>query len=478
MGAPGCAVGRDCRIGVVAEGQAVSIAAEMARNIVETSFERFDESVIEKARHRVIDVIGCAVGGANAPGCAMLLSLLQGWGGKKESTVLGQRVRLPVHNAALMNSVMARSYEFEPSGTFPDGEGAPVHVSGTTVPVALAVAEEHAAAGKDLLTALILGDDLASRLGTASHLNVDSGWDSAGTINVFGAAAVAGKLWGLDEHQICHALGIAINQMSGTFQNTFDYAHTFKLPQGLAAQAGVFAAALARKGFTGARDPLTGRHGYFSLYCRTYRLDILTNRLGSEFLANDTLKPYPCCRSSHAAIECTLALANGSPIAPEEIDEIVVAVTPAAKKFAGQPFRIGEVPQVNAAFSLQYAVASALLRKSVKLEHFTEEYVRDPRIMDIAGKIRLIPSLPPEKLLGTVVRIKTREGKEYEKGIDVPRGMDASQPLTGTEKREKFLANVVFSRTVSPDKAEKALSLLERLEEIDNIAKILRLLVS
>ncbi|MGA2109247.1 MAG: MmgE/PrpD family protein [Syntrophorhabdales bacterium] len=312
----------------------------------------------------------------------MLLSLLQGWGGKKESSVLGQRVRLPVHNAALMNSVMARSYEFEPSGTFPDGEGTPVHVSGTTVPVALAVAEERTAAGKDLLTALILGDDLVSRLGTASHLNVDSGWDSAGTINVLGAAAVAGKLWGLDEHQICHAPGMAINQMSGTVQNTFDYAHTFKLPQGLAAQAGVFAAALARKGFTGARDPLTGRHGYFSL------------------------------------------------------------------------------------------------RKNVRLEHFTVEYVREPRIMDIAGKIRLIPSLPAEKPLGAVVRIKTWEGKEYEKGIDVPRGMDASAPLAGAEKREKFLANVVFSRTVSPDKAEKALSLLERLEEIDNVAKILRLLVS
>jgi 2-methylcitrate dehydratase PrpD len=133
---------------------------------------------------------------------------------------------------------------------------------------------------------------------------------------------------------------------------------------------------------------------------------------------------------------------------------------------------------VNAAFSLQYAVASALLRKNVRLEHFTEEYVRDPRIMDIAGKIRLIPSLGPEKPVGAVVRIKTREGREYEKGIDVPRGMDASQPLTRAEKREKFLANVVFSRTVSLDKAEKALSLLERLEEIDNVAKVLRLLVS
>jgi len=456
----------------------VSIAAEIARNIVEVSFERFGDSIVENARHRIIDVIGCAVGGMNAPGCPTLLALLRGWGGKKESAVVGRRVKLPVHNAALMNSVMARSYEFEPSGEFPDGEGTPIHVSGTTVPVALAVAEESAAAGKELLAALILGDDLASRLGCASQLNVDSGWDSAGTINVFGAAAVAGKLWGLDEHQMCHALGIAINQMSGTFQNTFDYAHSFKLPQGLAAQAGIFAAALARGGFTGARDPLTGRHGYFSLFCRTYHLDILTKGLGKDFLAIDTLKPYPCCRSSHAAIECTLALANGSAIAPEEIDEIVVAVTPAAKKFAGQPFRIGEVPQVNASFSLQYAVASALLRKSVRLEHFTDEYVRDPRIIDIAGKIRLVPSLPPEKSLGALIRIKTREGKEYEKGVDTPRGMDGSAPLTEAEMREKFLANAAFCGRISPDKAEKALSLLERLEEIDNVAEILRLLAS
>ncbi len=457
----------------------MSIAAEMARNIVETSFDRFDEPVVEKARYRIIDVIGCAIGGANASGCSMLLSLLEGWGGKKESTVLGQRLRLPTHSAALMNSVMARSYDFELTGALIDGKNTPAHISGTTVPVALAVAEEHAAAGKDLLTAVILGEDLACRVAAASQLNIDSGWDSTGTINVFGAAAVAGKLWGLGEHQMRHAMGIAINQMSGTFQNVFDYAHTFKLPQGLAAQAGIFAAALARKGFTAARDPLTGEHGYFSLYCRNYRLDLLTKRLGREFYAGDTFKPYPCCRSNHGAIECTLALVNGNRIAPEEIDEIVVTVTSTAKNFAvGQPFRIGEVPQVNAAFSLQYTVASALLRKCVKLEHFTEEYIRDPRIMDIAGKIRLVSSLPPEKPLGAIVRIKTRQGREYEKEVDMPRGSDTYTPLTRAEKREKFLANALFSRVVSPDKAEKALYMLERLEEIDNVAKVAGLLVS
>ena len=104
----------------------------------------------------------------------------------------------------------------------------------------LSVGELKAAKGRDVLTALILGDDLAARVVAASQLNIDSGWDSTGTVNMLGAAAVAGKLWGLNERQMVNAFGIALNQMAGTFLNIFDYAHTFKLPQGLAAQGGRF----------------------------------------------------------------------------------------------------------------------------------------------------------------------------------------------------------------------------------------------
>jgi 2-methylcitrate dehydratase PrpD len=143
----------------------------------------------------------------------------------------------------MVNSVFARSYDFEPTGALVEGKSTPSHISGTTVPAALAVAELKGASGKELLTAMILGDDLASRIVAASQLNIDSGWDSTGTVNVFGAAAVAGKLWGLNERQMVNTFGIAINQMAGTFLNIFDYAHTFKLPQGLAAQAGIFSAA-------------------------------------------------------------------------------------------------------------------------------------------------------------------------------------------------------------------------------------------
>lgn len=92
------------------------ITAEMARNVVETGFEAFDSTIIEKARYRLIDVVGCALGGIRAAGCSMLLDLLNEWGGKEEATVIGVGSRMPVHNAAMMNSVLGRSYDFEPAG--------------------------------------------------------------------------------------------------------------------------------------------------------------------------------------------------------------------------------------------------------------------------------------------------------------------------------------------------------------------------
>jgi 2-methylcitrate dehydratase PrpD len=456
----------------------MTIIEELVNNIIKTSFDDFDNFIVEKAKNRIIDLVGCTLAGANAPGCSIVLDLFKKWGGREESTVLVHGCKMPVHNAALVNSIMGRSYDFESTGALIDGKSTPSHISGSTVPAVLAVAEEAGSSGKDIITALILGDDIAARLVTASKLNIDSGWDSTGTTNMFGTVAIAGKLWGLNAHQLRNAFGIVINQMAGSFQNIFDAAHAFKLPMALAAQAGIFSAALAKNGFTGATDPLTSKYGYFTLYCKSYNPDVLTKDLGKKFYAGDTFKPYPCCRSNHAGIECTLELVNKYSLIPDDIDEIIVNITPGAKDFAiGQPFQIGEVPQISAAFNLQYNVANAILRKSVKLEHFNEEFVRDPKIMDIVKKIRLVPSLPPDKPLGAIVQIKTKQGKEYKKQVDMPRGSDTLTPLTPDEKKEKFMDNAAFSKIISRDKAEKALSMLESIEKENNINSIIKLLV-
>jgi 2-methylcitrate dehydratase PrpD len=446
----------------------MSVVAELVKNVLETSFKQFDPVEVDRARSKLIDVVGCIIGGANAPGCSMLIDLVEEWGGKKEGTILVHGIKVPLHNAALVNSVMARSYDFEPTGPLVDGKSTPAHLSGTTVPTAITVAAHKKVSGKDLLTALIVGDDLASRVIAASNLNIDSGFDSTGTVNAFGAAAIAGRLMGLNEQQMLNAFGIVLNQFAGTFQNIFD----------AAAQAGIFSAALAKKGFTGVRDPLFSKYGYFALYCKSYQLDVLTKDLGKHFYMDNTCKPYPCCRSNHAAIECVLKLLQSHSIEINDIDEIIVDITPTARDFAvGQPFKIREVPQIDAAFSIQYNVANALLRKGAKLEHFTDEYIRDEKIADMVGKIRLTSTTSPETPLGAGVKIKMRNGGEYEARVDMPKGHGILTPLSAAEKKAKFFDNVNFSNTVPTDRAEKALGLLERLEETDDVTEVFKLLV-
>lgn len=456
-----------------------SVILQLVRNIVETPFESFDSSTVDKARNRVIDVLGCLIAGANAPGCSIVKDLLQEWGGKKESTILVHGGKIPAHNAAMMNSIMARSYDFEPVGPFVDGRNTPGHISGTTVPTAIAAAEQRGRSGKSLLTALILGDDLASRINAATGFSLDQGWDCVGTVNMFGATAIAGKLAELDERRMAHAFGIVLNQLGGTMQTFFDGVHAFKLLQGLAARAGIFSVALAAKGFTGVNDPLFSKYGYFTLYSRSCEGDILTKNLGKEFYADNTFKPYPCCRANHAAIDCALTLVRSEKIKAEHIEEITVEIPPVEYDFAvGQPFRIREVPQIDASFNLQYCIADAFLRGSVRVEHFSEQAVRDPAIMDMISRIRLTKSADQGKSLAARITARTVKGNRYEVEVAVPKGDDLLAPLTPEEKRQKFMSNVEFSKTVPLRNAEKALGMLEKLEEVDDVSEITELLTA
>ncbi len=453
----------------------MSIIQELARNVLETGFESFDKETVEHAKSRIIDVIGCLIGGANAPGCKIIVDLVKEWGGKKESTILVHGGKAPAHNVAMVNSIMCRSFDFEPVEVYADGMSIPAHVSGTTIPTAIAVSEQKAASGKELITALILGDDLTSRIIAASGFSFDSGWDSTGTVNMFGATAIAGRLLRLGEPQMLNAFGIALNQMAGTFQNIYDGTHCFKLPMGLAARAGIFSADLASKGFTGVKDPLLSKHGYFSLYCRSHTPEILTKDLGRKFYADSTFKPYPTCRSTHAAIECALRLTYTHNIDHNNIKKIIVNVTTVARDmFVSQPFMIGDVPQANATFNLRYTVANALLRKSVRLEHFTEEFIRDSKVFSLVPKIEIAATIPSEKPLAARVEVIMQDGAKFSEYVDVPKGDIVCSPLTREDIKEKFRANLSFSQTLSIEKAEKALRMLEVLEEVKDVAEVIR----
>lgn len=451
---------------------------ELVSNILGTHYESLDRQLVDHTKYEIIDVVGCLIGGANAPGCSMILDLVREWGGREEATILVHGGKVPAHNVAMLNSIMARSYDYEVSSPYFGGKRIPSHISATTVLTAIAVAEKKSASGKELITALALGDDIASRLLIASDYSLDLGWDATGTVNMFGATAIAGKLLGLNVRQMLNAFGIVVNQLAGTIQSIYDGTHSFKLNQGLAARAGIFSAELASKGFTGVKDPLSSKYGYFSLYCQSYHPEILTEDLGKKFYADRLFKPYPCCMGNHGAIECALKLVREHDIDAEDIEQITVGVSPALfHLFVGQPFEIGVVPQVNAAFNIQYNLASILLRKSIRLEYFTEEFIREPKIMDVVKKIKLTPTIPPEKFLATDVNIKMKDGGEFHAYVDIPKGDAIHCPLTREEIRDKFRTNVAFSKTVPQGKAEEVLNILEKLDEVNEISEVVKLLI-
>ena len=456
----------------------MTISQQFATNIVETDFSTLDDTAIERARWRILDAIGCLVAGANAAGCRAMLSMVKKWGGATESTILVHGIKSPAFHAAMVNSLMTRSFDFEPVDAEGENRSSPAHISGTTVPTALAMGEYKAIGGKELITALVLGDDISSRLGVASGFDFELGWDNTGTINEFGATAIAGKLLGLNAKQMHNAFGIVLNQVAGTMDGVYDKSMSFKLPIALSARNGIFSAELAGQGFIGVKDPFLGDHGFFRLYCRNYDTREITKDLGKRFYADAVIKPYSACRMTHSSIDSALKIANDSYYKVEDITEIEVLLTPGVfKGFCSQLSFHGDTPQVEAAFSIPYTVACALLRRDVKPDYFTEVAIHDQEIENLIGKMRLMPDIPDDEGQRTQINIKMRDGRKLSATTDFPKGHYVKSPITANEIKEKFISNVAFSQTIPVDKAEKALSIIEKLEELKDVRELVGLLV-
>jgi 2-methylcitrate dehydratase PrpD len=455
------------------------IVEELARNVVNTGFAVFDAGTVRRAKDRLIDILGCLIGGANGGGCTEMRDLVLEWGGNKEATILVHGGKAPAGNVAMLNSIMARSFDYGVITPYIGERPVWAHIAETNVPLAVTAAEWRRAGGKDLLTAMILGDDLTTRISAASTRAVSPGWDTPGTVNKFGAAAIAGKLMGLDARQIINAFGIVLNQLAGSFQPIQDGAHAFKLAQGLAARDGIIAAELAAQGWTAGSDPLLGKYGYFALYCKEHDPAFLTANLGKEFYGDCTFKPYPCCRFIHSTIDCALELVHRHEIAAGDITNININVAPMHYDSPlNQPFDITDFPQGKAIFSLRYHVASALVRKDVKPEYLTDEFIRDPAVGALVGKVTVTGDIPPDKIEAAGVTVRMRDGREHFAYVDEAKGNALKKPLGREEIVAKFRGNVAFSRTVSKSNAEKILEMLDNLEEIDDVTRLTGLLVA
>ena len=482
-------------------------------------------------------MIGNAVGGALCPGSPELADMAKNWGGKKEATILGFGTKTAAHEAAMVNCIFGRSFDRGPLTIVIEGDwgpytmfinGKPInrfanHISETTVLTALALGESKGIDGKELITALVVGDDLAARLhivsdrtppGQAANPNLPRPPMTRGGTDTFGATAITGRMLGLNKTQMRHAFGLAVTFMGGggmmarspaapakpaaqgtaniarganpgwlgvkdpffvAAMNQGGYEETTgtKLMQGISARSGINAAQLAKAGWTGVKDAFFGeRGGYYPGTASVAYPERATRDLGKKYYVEQVFKPYPGGRPTNAPTEAALLIVSKNDINSDDIAEVILHLSrPAAAVHYSKPYIIGDYPTMNALWSFYFAVGSALYRKSSTDENYTDEKIRDPKLQALIKKVKLGDL---DKPVGIELEVKMKDGRRFTEYIDQATG-EPYKPLSREGLIAKFMEQVEFSGMVSKTNAEKIITLVENLEEVDNVRKIVAL---
>lgn len=456
--------------------QLMNLSEQIARHVVDSTIDDVDDATVARAKARILDSFGNIVAGRRADGIEAALRVY-GDSASDEASVLGFGVTSTAAGAATVNALMMRSWDYEACGA-EDAERRlhPGHSSGSTFPTALAVAERRGASGKELLHALVLGDDLTVRLSVASGFNLELGSDNTGITNGLGCVATAAKLDGASVDETIDALGLSLNQLSGTILNIFDGALAFKLPQAMSARNAIQAVDLARGGFTGPDDPIGGRFGFFTAFSDNEAPASLTEQLGTRFYGDKVIKPWSCCRIVQGPVESATKLRTQ--FSEDEIREIrIVAAAPILKGFTAVPFVRGESTPVSALFNMELCVALAIAFGEVRPEHMNDAVLNSPRVVALHEKAHFIASDDMSPADAIRLEIELTDGTVHSDAVADALGDIYFNPMSREQLLDKYYRNMAFGG-VPRDAAERIAAMVDEIESVADVREFTELLVA
>ncbi|HEY5057521.1 MAG TPA: MmgE/PrpD family protein [Gaiellaceae bacterium] len=419
-------------------------AARLAEWALALRPDEIPAAVREAAKLHLVDALGCGLA-ASALGIATegrTIALEQG--GRGEATVIGGEAAVPAASAALANGMLCHALDFD--DTHADSV---CHVSVVVVPAALAAAEAAHVAGAELLTAVVAGTELVARIGMAASGAFHArGFHPTSICGVFGAAAVAARLSGLDARTATSALGLAGSAASGLFAYLDDGTPTKPVHAGLAAQAGLVAARLAALGAEGPPSVLEARFGVYRAFADADAdtLDDQLDDLGERWeTPRSAFKKYPCCHYSHGSLGATARLVAEHRPDPARIREIEVSVPPGpAASLVLEPTAEKQAPRTTyeAKFSLQYSTAALLVTGRLDVETYTDAALRDPAVLALAQRVRyrVRDFGNASHAFPGGVRIVLDDGSELAAELAFQEGAPEN-PLGRVEVEAKFRAN-------------------------------------
>ena len=270
-------------------------------------------------------------------------------------------------------------------------------------------------------------------------------------------------------------MGIALSRASGTQQTLIEGSFTKRLQSAFAARDGVEAALLASCGVTAPRRMFEGERGFDKLYVGLDASVILQD-LGAQYvLESITLKNYPSCFCNHAAIEATLDLVRRHKLTAGQVSDCTVVITPFMASLVGSPFDPADSPQVAAQFSVQYSVASVLLRGAFRLEDIDPATVLDAAVLSLARRVRVeVDASKAGKFVPATVRIRTHSGDQFEATANQIPGTPAL-PLPDAALHDKALRCLTGGpRPLSLVRAEILIERINAIETLENVQDLWR----
>jgi 2-methylcitrate dehydratase PrpD len=458
----------------------------IARHIASTRFEQLPPAAVAAARQSLLDALGVTLAATTlGEATAAFVDLVRSLGGTAESSVIGFGFKLPAPAAALINGAMGHALDFEDAH-----DAALLHPNAVAIPAALAVAQARGPAdgpvsGREFLTALAIGCDLACRLGLAMQQDpAAAGWYTPPILGGFGAVAAVAKLLRLSERQIVDALSLMLCQATASQEVRYSpNSHIRAVRDAFPAQAAVLSGLLAQRGVRGFDRPLEGKAGLFALYADgRYDSATVVDQLGRHFEGvNVSFKRWPACRATHAYIEAALALAAEHRLAAADIAAVEMTGSP-LNRMVWEPLAQKRRPQtiIDAKFSLPFVVGTAFSRGAVGLADFTEAALGDSTRLTLGDRTHyeVDESLDwnaREANQGTMT-VVTRAGLRLSKTIPYAYGHPRN-PLSREALIEKFNECAGYAATPwSSERRERLIVAVLALEQYDDISPILDLL--
>ena len=452
-----------------------SLSGQMAKFAIDLQYQDIPDESTWEAKRFLLDSMGCALAAVNNEDMAAMYRFTKKLGGTPEASIIGRDFKTNAANAALMNCLLTRALDYNDIYWEQD----PSHPS-DMIGAAVAAAEVNGKTGRETLVAIIIAYEMELRWCHAANPGVrEVGWHHA-TLTQFVSPLVAGKMYDLNLDQMVAAVGISGSShftlggvVAGHLTNMKNTADP------LAAQAGVIAALIAREGYEGPVEVIEGKEGLFEVLNNVeWQPEWLLKGLGEEFMITQcSYKAFPTEALTHQPISAALQVCQEQDLAAEDISQILVETPARGADILSDPSKYQPTTKETADHSLPYVIAAAVADGNVLPDSFSDEKLKDPRIWDLLGKIKVVADPEIDAMFPGVKRarvsITTNSGETHTAQVDHAKG-SPQNPMSDEEIVSKFRANA--GDILSSEQQDQVIDLTWRFDELEDIGEYMSLL--